>query len=202
MSTRATKIVGIISSLIFVLFISPSANAGLYTFSQTGFSGGGTITGSFEAVDLDGNGQISWFQGVDPENAEVTNFSLSFVGDSIVGNFAHDYSHLFGLVYDVGSGFIGDGAGDNGSEGLASHWSPLGQPNGVSDFEYLSGPGPLLNTGGRVTNLLSSAVSSTDQLIVVVDPAPVPLPGAIWLFGTALMGFLGYSRSAKVRANS
>ena len=34
--------------------------------------------------------------------------------------------------------------------------------------------------------------------IGVVDPAVIPVPAAVWLFGTALIGFLGYSRRRKV----
>jgi hypothetical protein len=36
----------------------------------------------------------------------------------------------------------------------------------------------------------------------IIDPGtglnPVPVPAAVWLFGTALMGFVGMSRRRKV----
>ena len=45
-----------------------------FTFSQSGFSGGGSITGSFTGSDTDGNGPPSSLQG------ETSAFSPSFAG--------------------------------------------------------------------------------------------------------------------------
>jgi hypothetical protein len=151
---------------------SLSANASIYSFSQTGYSGGGHITGYFDAIDLNIDGQISSFAN------EVLGFSLTFSGDSIVGDFTHRLSDLGGLVYDIGSGFIGDGT-DGEVEGVASNWYGLG------GYEFLSGPGPLAISGGQVRDLSNGAVSSTSELIAV---SPVPIPASLWLFASALAG--------------
>lgn len=153
-------------------FCSSSAIATPFIFSQGGYSGGGTITGSFDATDLDSNGQISSFNG------EVTAFSLSFSGDSIVGNFTHTLSDLFGLVYDIGSGFIGDGAGGD-TEGMASNW------NGTFGFDYASGLGPTGEFGGRVIDIATGATSSTAALISVTS---VPEPATLSLIALGLVG--------------
>lgn len=37
-----------------------------------------------------------------------------------------------------------------------------------------------------------------DDMLVRVDVSPVPVPAAFWLFGTALVGFIGMSRRTRV----
>lgn len=116
--------------------VTPSANAlQMFSFSQDGFSGGGTVIGTFSATDINGDGQISSFNG------EVSAYSMTFLGDSIVPSFSHSLANLYGLVYDTGSGFIGDGwTGD--VEGVASNWF------GSTGSDYASGLGPTIQTGG------------------------------------------------------
>ena len=60
---------------------------GTFTFSSSGWDGGGLVTGSFSGTDGDVNGQLSSFDG------EVSGFSMSYSGGAIVGPFA-----LFVLV--------------------------------------------------------------------------------------------------------
>ena len=38
----------------------------------------------------------------------------------------------------------------------------------------------------------------TDPGGCVIPPSPVPVPAAVWLFGTALIGFIGFSRRRKI----
>lgn len=44
---------------------------------------------------------------------------------------------------------------------------------------------------------IQHTASDVDRLIEIRTPAAVPVPGAVWLFGSALMGFLGFSRRNK-----
>jgi hypothetical protein len=37
-----------------------------------------------------------------------------------------------------------------------------------------------------------------DDLYFTQIASPIPLPAAAWLFGTALIGFVGYSRRRKI----
>lgn len=178
MKSKVCNFICAASTVCLMTLVSPSANATSYIFSQSGFSGGGIITGSFDAVDLNNDGQIISFTG------EVTSFSLAFTGDSVVGNFTHTFSNLYGLIYDIGSGFLGDGY--NGSEeGLASNWG------GASGFDYASGLGPANVLGGRVINIATGATSSSENLISVTS---VPVPDAAWLLGSGLLGLIGVAR--------
>jgi len=161
------------ASATVLFFVSVCANATDFTFLQTGFTGGGTITGSFTASDLKGDGQISSFSG------EVTAFSLSFSGDSLVQAFRHEFSNLYGLVYDLGSGSIGDGTYLIG-EGIASKSSYTAQ------YTYDSGLGPLGSLGGKVSDSYALSSSESPQL-VAVSVVPEPLSFLMLLCGLPLV---------------
>ncbi|MEW5787711.1 MAG: PEP-CTERM sorting domain-containing protein [Pseudomonadota bacterium] len=161
-------------------FLIVPAQAATYQFHQAGFSGGGVIMGSFDAVDLDGNGQISSFYG------EVSSFSLSFSGDALVADFTHGLPDLYGLVYDLGSGFIGDGS-SGAVEGMASNWL------GSVGFDYASGMGPAQMFGGRVIDIASGATTSTPDLIAVV---PEPATWVSLLAGLGVLSLLTRRKSA------
>ena len=51
---------------------------------------------------------------------------------------------------------------------------------------------------GRGGNQCSSVDGETSHHIAGPDISPIPIPGAIWLFGTALMGFVSMSSRRKV----
>lgn len=152
-------------SAAFALLQAAPSQAAWYHFSQGGFSGGGTITGTFDAEDLDGNGQISSFAN------EVSTFTLSFSGNALIAPFSHSYADMWALVYDVGSGFIGDGM-DGDIEGIASN------QHNVSGIEYITGQGFFLPYLGSVTDLATGAMSTTDALVSVTQ---VPEPGSLAL---------------------
>jgi len=175
MRRQISKLLYTLAALVISISVALPVNAGVYTFTQDGYSGGGAITGWFEAIDISGDSQISSF------DSEVTDFSLSFFGDFFVDDFTHTFMDLEDLVYDIGSGFIGDGTGGD-IEGVAS--SDL-----TMDFDYLSGLGPLGVYGGMVWDNSAEQFSFTNNMIVVTDPVAVPVPGAIWLSCSGLVGF-------------
>jgi hypothetical protein len=84
-----------------------------------------------------------------------------------------------GLVSGTGSGWLSMGRGGTASFNL----TPL-----------LALGGPLFMYVGEVGNngeTLSGAVDVSDV------PAVVPVPATIWLFGTALIGLVGFSKRRK-----
>ena len=52
-------------------------------------------------------------------------------------------------------------------------------------------------TGGSIITYLTMSCVN-DETIVYADVSPVPLPAAVWLFGSALIGFIGMSRRTRV----
>jgi hypothetical protein len=75
-----------------------------FTFSQTGYAEGATVTGRFAGVDLDGNGILVHFPGqiAPPINTlELTEFSMQFSGNSLAPEFDLTVDDLFGFVYQL-----------------------------------------------------------------------------------------------------
>jgi hypothetical protein len=141
-------------------FLNVTADGiGRWLFQQGGFEEGAEATGFFEGTDLNGNGQLSTFDG------EVTGFGMSWSGNSLVPAFSLDFLTLFGLVYDLDGGPLGDGLTMD-IEGV-----------GASDlrFFYVAGPGPIFECGdaGRCG---------------IVGTIDVPAPAALALFGLGLVG--------------
>lgn len=110
-------------------------------------------------MDTDGNGQISSFRG------EVTGFGLSRSGNSLVPAFTPDFLTLFGLVYDLDGGLLGDG--------LTMDVEGMGAQN--QSFFFFAGPGPIVECGdaGRCG---------------IVGTSDVPTPAALALFGLGILG--------------
>jgi hypothetical protein len=74
-----TKLIPVLATTTFIsllITIPQSARAANFNFSQTGFSGGGNLRGSFQGEDTNNDGSIV--------NNELTSFNLEFVGDRIV----------------------------------------------------------------------------------------------------------------------
>jgi len=134
---------------------------GAFTFTESGFAGGGTVTGSFTGSDLDSNGQLSSFAG------EVTGFGLSFSGNATVAPFSLNLSDLQGLVYNLNGGPLGDES-TGVMEGILAQ-------SGMGAFAI--GPGPLALCNGQQACASVSAPSSS---------AGVPEPAAWTLM---IMGF-------------
>lgn len=165
------------------------AHATTFSFSQMGFDEGAMITGSFTAEDMDANGWISFDSlGFD---REVTDFSLSFSGNSMVSAFAMGFAELQQLVFFVD--------GDNLLGNDFSPTDPFGGLEGLAAFsdDYLFATGLLGSgtEGGFVQDVNFGGVSET-QSAVMVDRAPSPVPDS---GSTALLLGLGVVGLATVK---
>ena len=160
-----------------------------YTFCQGGYSEGAVLSGTFTGGDVDTvDGQIVYFGG----GGELTDFTATFSGNSLVGAVSFTFADLLGFVYDDDGGPLGDGTtGD--VEGIAAN-------NAGGDF--IAGPGPnaICGIGVDCASIGDSIGTDVSQELIVINggscpavqPTPVPvLPmGALWLLA-GLAGFLG-----------
>ncbi len=153
--------------LLMVAALSLPAHAVTYNFVQTGFAGGGVLSGSFTANDLDHDG---WIYGL-----EVSAFSMSFSGNAEFAAFSHTKANFNGIGYKVGDTVIG------GHE--ESYLQTSSSKNGRF-INYDAFGWPEFTIPGRLTEDPAGKVLTSSQLIQVTA---VPEPGG-WAL---LLGGLG-----------
>ncbi|MBD5780033.1 VPDSG-CTERM sorting domain-containing protein [Pelagicoccus sp. NFK12] len=144
-----------IKKLYFVAILTLAATSSQavsisYDFTQGGYEEGAVVTGSFTAEDINTDGQIDGFSG------EVSDFSMSFSGNSLVAAFDLLFVDLFSLVYDM-DGTIGDGA----TEGMAATNFFFSFDVGASPF---APPYPLI---GGIGDFFTPGASVSSELVIV-----------------------------------
>lgn len=133
---------------------------GHYSFSQGGWLGGGLLTGTFAGIDLDNDRQLVWF------NAEISAFSVAFSGNSIVRPFRLGFDNLYGLVYDLDGGPMGDGISGYYAEGIFAL---------DINKTYIDGPGLM-------------KVCGAGEMCATVANVPEPANWALLIAGFGLTG--------------
>lgn len=170
------------------LALSTSVNAATFNFYQGGFTDGAFISGTFTFEDMDLDGQLSSFNG------ELLDFSMSFSGNSLVSAFSIDFidADVNNIVYDLNEGvFLGDGALNFPlSEGINT-------VKNISEMAYVAGAalGDSCLIGG-VCGLVANGIGG-DSTLEYVTVSAVPVPAAVWLFGSGLISLLGLAKRRK-----
>ena len=119
-----------------------------------------------------------------------------WLGVDIYGREATDRGHHSDTFRMENGQAITDGDGNSVFDGIITPGSSDDYVmEGAFDLDLLA----LFdeNTGGRIITYLTMSCTN-DEAIAIGDIAAVPLPAAFWLFGSALIGFIGISRRTRV----
>ena len=170
-----------------------------FTFSQTGYSEGATVTGAFAGIDLDGNGILVHFPESGSRADQVQRadaFSMHFSGNSLAPAFDLALDDLFGFVYQLGTNGIGDDPATDPDFGdIQEGIGAIG-----TNYFFTSGLGPNFVIGGYVggeiefedlINVEDHALDSSPNLVLV---APVPEPPTIACLLAAAMATISLRR--------
>lgn len=195
---------------ITVLATASSVNAALiqYEFNGTVRNSTFTLTGVSQGdsavitVGLDNGGSSNINQVWTA--ADLQSVTFDFNNGAILTTFLSPFGG--GLINSAGS-FQTDAAGTltsvmtNWSDGLiGTDW--ISNDPGIPSLWWLDGFNPIYqNASGQLASIvLPINIPGTPGLL---DPASwtqvsaIPVPAAVWLFGTALVGLLGFGRRKK-----
>jgi hypothetical protein len=189
-------------SLLFLAGMAASAvsSAAIVSYNYTGISldGGATINGSFGYDDaaVDTYGSVSDYgQYTDSGfwTGEVTGGSQ----DGTTFNFTSVVYEIFNDDDPLGDTLNGSVPGSDGTTGTSTTYFELSDEDG-SVFSDDSLPAILpFDEFEFVRIVLGADIGGTADVeyeFSSVDVAPIPIPAAAWLFGSALVGFISWSR--------
>lgn len=187
---------GLLSLVLFFAFITFSS-AATYTFTPT----------PSDLYGLDHYKYYTWGVNWDvPAGEVIVGAELFFDDIRNYNNSPNDlYVHLLDSVTDGVTVFTDNqGGGDNfaGDGVLLNHWQNLSRI--AQDITYNFSAAELVSLSSYLADdnfgfsfdpdchFYNSGISFT------VETAPVPIPGAVWLLGSGLLGFFGIRRKKMI----
>ncbi|MCP4310957.1 MAG: hypothetical protein GY790_06815 [Bacteroidetes bacterium] len=172
------------SKLVFTLIISVMLTAEVcaYTYPTSLISNLGNFVGSSGSLYT---GALSGTFSVAGVGYEASYFNTFTGGGSVIFNSSMTPDGTWSTHFDWSTaGFSSDqGAGKADHYQvykLTETWSPAGTGLSFDQGTFIIGYGDGLGDGDY------------DDLIIAANP--VPVPAAVWLFGSGLLGLIGYSR--------
>ena len=196
-------------SLLFFLCYAGQASASSTSYlgsidaiDHTFASGGGTFSGTFSSATDD-----DWlvFDANSGDMLTITSSMGSGLGNFVLLQDTGDGSFAVGDavdVLDLSFDRVGDGDPLQILACVAPDWStscetgPSNSPQTLMFEALYTGQ---YGVGITVNNEFSGFIGPWSVSLSGNTPLnPVPVPAAVWLFGTALIGFIGLSRRRKV----
>ena len=195
------------------------SGAATLTCTNSSFTFGGQPSTSQSNKMTDNGTTVSGLGGIDGDGwAGVLSFSVDAAGNMTFSPTSR-FGNTSGPVI-VGNPFNVDGATTTfdpatGTFDPAPTWVPFttGLANGPGTFANIQGSSLALNADGNWDGVL---VSTTDygvgpnwgtfdkgtyyevwDVVVMAEPAVIPVPAAVWLFGSGLLGLVGVARRRK-----
>lgn len=145
-----------------------------FRFSQSGYSSGYRVFGHFKGEDINGDGFLSR-----DVFGEVTEFCITHGTDEFVsiGNQFTTY-YLDEFVYELGSGWLGDNAG----EGISYRSA------GVAINSYTSGLAVTGSVGGTFRLESANLTYVSSEPISIIRVVPEPSTGALLIVASLVAG--------------
>jgi hypothetical protein len=154
----------LLTGIIFALSMSAKAAMLTYELYDAAFDDGATASGSFDWSSQDGFANIS----ITTTASQLRNYDVTYTTQVTPG--------VLGVNFGVTlSSLVGNDT-----------WSISFEPSGPIDGAYY-----LTNTTNRPDDIYKSYSESAPQnrrYVVSGYVAPVPIPAALWLFGTSVFG--------------
>jgi len=175
-----------------------NANVNITNASLTGT---GTINGNVSGVGAEfGPGNSPGLLQIDGDFSQDINSSILFELAGVMAESEYDVLDISGTTnlagelvidwFDNGGGLFGASEGDI--------FDILFAETIIGEFDLLSLA--VLGEGlGWDLSYLTDEFGSTDVLrLSVIDTSAVPVPAAVWLFGSGLFGLIGMARRKKI----
>jgi hypothetical protein len=196
----------LISSLLCSLFVftGQQAYANTYFLNQSNTLTDGVNYAQVDVLENGGNLNFT-VSALNPTNWKFSNFYFNLggaTGDVTLTGLPSGWSADTDLNVST-FGLFSDGTRGTGSN-LHSIFSFTADGTNPLSFANLiaNGEGWLFAAHSQCQDKRDNPCSAVDGLtshqIAGPGVSPVPIPGAIWLFGTALMGFISMSNRRKV----
>lgn len=175
------RVLGIVCLALGVgLALMAQAHALSFSFHQGGFAEGASVSGFFTGEDSNNNGSLEHIG-----TGEVTDFSLTFTGNSLVAGFTLGFSDLFGLLYNLDGGPLGDDPAPL-EEGIFAFSAASIYMGGTAGFPLCGNPGEVC----AEVQGTSPVVSTTTQVMQITSTIPEPAGLAILGIGLTALGAL------------
>lgn len=192
--------------------VSPATSLGTF-INYNGIQGNGYFT----AWDIDGEGaaatQTLTFSNIDISGLTNLTFAGLFAEDDDGANNDWDTTDFFLAEFQIDNGGfqnllafendgIGSGTGFNGAPFQDTDFDGTGDGTELTDTfsafnAAIAGTGTTLDIRFTISLNAGDEDIAFDNITVLGEStAPVPVPAAVWLFGSALMGLVGIRRRA------
>ena len=187
------KYLHLVVSHILIAIAPNSSLAATFTFFQGGYSEGAFVSGSFEGSDSNDDGSILYEAFQIGPLGELTDFSLSFSGNSTVSPFSLSFGDLFQFRWNTKDGIL------------------EGEPTALAQLERIEAdrgtPAGFVRSGGSLSNCNGVNFCGTvvgpnghqDNTVLPVQISSVPLPASGMLLALGLGGFVYLRRTATRR---
>lgn len=189
--------------IALALFLLPfSAKATLYTFYQSGFNGGGFLSGTMIINDVNQDGMITYNPGAG-QTSEVTFFLASLHGNTVIDEGLFWSSTLsdtlLSLSYSLDTPFLSLGTGESlNMERVSSSGHIIQYTTGASVFVMQDA-----TTSATIstTNPIMISTSPIDEVTYETALQTVPEPSSLALLLGAIPAAMWWRRCRKAVGN-